>query len=69
MDPKNKPCDLYLVEYEGFPEEEHWIREPSFKIPMCLIRKFINSWFCTDREVFLEGDSSANVPNGASQSG
>jgi hypothetical protein len=49
VDPRNKPCDLNLVEYEGFPEEEHWIWEPSYKIPICLIRRFVNSWFCPDR--------------------
>ena len=34
IDPRNKPCDLYFLEYEGFPEEEHLIWEPSYEIPM-----------------------------------
>ena len=43
--PRNKPCDLYLVRYEGFLEEEHWTWEPSYKIPKCLIRRFVNPFF------------------------
>jgi len=31
-DPRNKPRDLYLVEYEGFLER-NWTSEPSYKIP------------------------------------
>jgi hypothetical protein len=43
VDPRSKPCDLYFVEYEGFTEEEHWIWEPCYKIPMCLIGRFVHS--------------------------
>ena len=25
VDPRKQPCNLYLVEDEGFPPEEHWI--------------------------------------------
>ena len=60
---------MYLVENEGFPEEENWIWEPSYKIQMCLIGRFVNSWFCSDHEVVLERDLNANVSNGARQSG
>jgi len=69
VDPRNKPCDLYSVDYEGFPEEEHWIRKPSYKIPMCLIISFVNSWFCPDHEAILAAHLSAKVPNGTRQSG
>ena len=40
VNPRNKPCDLYLVEYEDFPEEDHWIWEPFYEISMCMIRMF-----------------------------
>jgi hypothetical protein len=59
IDPRNKPCDLYFLEYEGFPEEEHLIWEPSYKIPTCLLRRFVNSWFCPDHEAVLEADLRA----------
>jgi hypothetical protein len=36
---------------------------------MCLIHRFVNSWFCPDHDVVLEADLIASVPNGARQSG
>ena len=63
----SKPCDLYLVEQEGFPEEKHWIREPSCKIPMCLIRRFVNSCYegrkCPKykRKIFVSNQGSIPV--------
>jgi len=68
VNPRNKPCDLYLVEYEDFPEEDHWIWEPFYEISMCMIRMFFNSCLCPNHEVVLETDSSANVPNMARKS-
>jgi hypothetical protein len=61
--PRNKPYDLYFVEYEGFRKKNigpgnHPTRS------QCVIRRFFNSSFCPDNVVGLEAYSSAHVSSG-----